>query len=343
MKYVSFIAALSILFIPLLPAQDAKTLEFKTFVKDTDEANSYLFTMPSDIAFDKDQSVYILDISEHMIFKFDVNGKFIKTIGKKGEGPGEMQFPLGIAIKDNILYLIDGSTAINTYDLNGESIASKQKDFTPVQNVKAFPQVFFIGGDYDAEDLSISLCKYNWQGKKTDVLDSLSYKHYFTQKDLSTTRNMMMQFVEGMIFDINSKGEILFAKSNKYEIKKFFNGKTKVLISEEREAKKRPDMNGYEKKIKRMSNNIFLNLIGDSYYLVNSLMTDAQDNIWFFTSSKDRTGIVKYSPEGKFLSFYKVALDYLKEGRFFISKDYIYCIYISKEKIEILRAEIPVK
>lgn len=341
MKYLSFLVILCLFCVLLLPAQNVKTLEFKPFIKDTDENNRYLLTSPSDMAFDKDEYVYILDTQEHTIFKFDVNGKFIKSIGKKGEGPGEMQFPMGIAVKENNLYMLDMATQINTYDLDGESIASKKKDFTQLQTISAFPQEFFVGGAYDAENLIISLCKYNWQGKKTDVLDQLNYQGYFSQKELDTTRNMMMQSVEGMIFTINSKGEILFAKSNKYEIKKFSNGKSKVIISEEHEAGKRPGMKGYEKKIKRMSGIEFLNLIGDSYYLVNSLMTDAKNNIWFYTASEDRSGIVKYSPEGKLLSFYKVAPDYLKEGRFYMSKDYIYCVYISPEKIEILRTAIP--
>ena len=40
------------------------------------------------------------------IFMFDrFTGKFIRTIGKSGQGPGEMHWPIGVVAKDSLVYI----------------------------------------------------------------------------------------------------------------------------------------------------------------------------------------------------------------------------------------------
>ncbi len=55
------------------------------------------------------------------IFKFDGNGKFIKSFGSQGQGPGEFQNPRHIAIdnRDNILIYDLGPQILHRYDKDG--------------------------------------------------------------------------------------------------------------------------------------------------------------------------------------------------------------------------------
>lgn len=344
MKPLRLLGIIMFLLIPCLSAQDAKIMKFDLFLKDTDETNSYILTLPTDMAFDKDESVFILDRREFYILKFDINGKYITSFGKRGQGPGEMQFPSSITIKQNDLFLLDSGPIINKYNLNGVFLSSKPKQFLPIQDVKAFPEQFFIGTKFNPDEMSVSLRKYDWAGKMINFIDKIDYGRYFTKKELSTTRSLIDSWIETLTYCINSKGEILYAKSNKYEIKKFIDGKVKVIISEDRKVKKLPNSNGVKTEIAKSKNGPYLNLIGDSYDLVQNLMTDAEDNIWFYTTSEDRSGFVKYSSDAKFKAFYSVNPHFfanLTDARFFKSRDYIYYIYLSSEKIEIYRAAIP--
>ena len=324
-----------------LYAENAKTIKFELFLKDTDEANSYLLTLPSDIAFDKDDSVYILDRREYSILKFDVHGKFISSFGKKGTGPGEMKFPMNIAIKENHLFLFDIAPIINKYNLNGQFLSSTPKEYKFVQGIKAFPDKFFLGTEYNGDELSVSLGRYDWSGKITNIIDKIDYRHYFTKKQLDASRSLMDGYVENLTYNITNKGDILYARTNKYEIRKYIDGKGKVIIKEDHKAKKIPNSNGVEAKVRNTKSGPVLSLKGDSFNLVSSLMIDYQNNIWVATTSEDRTGFVKYSPEGKFQTFYKVAPSNNMGSNFYISRDYIYYIYMSSEKIEIYRAAIP--
>lgn len=341
MKYLSLAIIIFSLLIPCISAQNPKTIDFKLFLKDTDEANSYILTFPRDMAFDKDDSVYILDVKEYCIYKFDVNGKFISSIGKKGNGPGEIQFPMSIAFKDNHLFLFGLTPSINKYNLAGQFISSTPKEYKFVQEIKAYPEKFFLGTEYNGNELIVSLGRYDWSGKITNIIDKIDYKHYFTKKQLDTTQSIMFGEIEDFTYNITNKGDVIYARNNKYEIRKYDDGKSKVIIKEDHKAKKLPNRDGVEVKIKNTKTGPVLSLEGDSYSLVGSMMTDMQGNIWIATTSEDRTGFVKYSPEGKFQTFYKVTPSINMGIRFYMSRDYIYYIHMTDEKIEVYRGAIP--
>ncbi len=51
------------------------------------------FYMPLDIALDMAGNLYVLDTGNHRIQVFNPEGAFLRTIGRKGQGPGEFNFP----------------------------------------------------------------------------------------------------------------------------------------------------------------------------------------------------------------------------------------------------------
>jgi len=76
---------------------------------DADDEN-ILFHMPTDIAFDSQTNLYILDQGNQRIQKFSADGKYLATIGRQGEGPGELQFPMSLDIDTKgYLYVPDTS------------------------------------------------------------------------------------------------------------------------------------------------------------------------------------------------------------------------------------------
>jgi len=85
------------------------SLEFvKTIGKlETDDEN-LAFYMPSDIAVDSQGNIYVLDSGNHRVQKFDSDGQYIATIGNRGQGPGEFNYPLSIDIDSKgYLYISD--------------------------------------------------------------------------------------------------------------------------------------------------------------------------------------------------------------------------------------------
>ena len=69
---------------------------------------NYLFYRVRGIALDSEENIYVADSGNYRIQKFDRDGKYLQTIGRKGEGPGEFRRPLGICFNaENNLYVLE--------------------------------------------------------------------------------------------------------------------------------------------------------------------------------------------------------------------------------------------
>ena len=88
-------------------------LELVRKIGDIDTEDEHLaFNYPSDVAVDKDGNIYVLDSANTRIQKFGPDGKFLATIGRKGQGPGEFLMPDAIGFdKDGNLVVADSPQA----------------------------------------------------------------------------------------------------------------------------------------------------------------------------------------------------------------------------------------
>ena len=78
---------------------------------DTEDENA-AFNYPADVAMDKAGNIYILDAANARVQKFGPDGRYLATIGRKGQGPGEFIFPDAIGFdKDGNLVVADSAQA----------------------------------------------------------------------------------------------------------------------------------------------------------------------------------------------------------------------------------------
>jgi hypothetical protein len=84
-----------------------------------------LFFEGGNIAVAPDGSVFVSNGKRHTIFKFDASGKFVKDIGRHGQGPGDLTNPGHLSILDG-KYLVVGEYAtsgrISIFNLDGEFV-----------------------------------------------------------------------------------------------------------------------------------------------------------------------------------------------------------------------------
>jgi hypothetical protein len=95
------------------------------FVKNLGELeaddDNILFHLPADIACDAEGNIYVLDAGNQRIQKFNPEGEYLATIGRRGEGPGELQMPLSLDIDGRgYLYVPDnGNQRLQIYTPDG--------------------------------------------------------------------------------------------------------------------------------------------------------------------------------------------------------------------------------
>ncbi len=99
---------------------------------------------------DNEGNFYVADFDNHRILKYDPEGRYILTIGRKGQGPGEFQsLSLPRFDKDNNLYIADSlNRRISFFDKDGNylrQIRMQERYFTPFIN----SQGFFITNKWD--------------------------------------------------------------------------------------------------------------------------------------------------------------------------------------------------
>jgi hypothetical protein len=108
-----------------LPGQDralqgSPEAVFRVGVEEGDETE--VFATIAGVGFDDAGNLYVLDRDNGRIVVFDASGEYIRTIGSKGQGPGEFTFPIGLAVfADGGLAVMDlGNSAISLFGPDGE-------------------------------------------------------------------------------------------------------------------------------------------------------------------------------------------------------------------------------
>lgn len=94
-----------------------------------DETNPNLaFNAPNDVIRDSAGNIYVLDASNAHVQKLDAEGKFLKTIGRRGQGPGEFQSPTSMDV--------DGENNLFVFDAMGRKIEVFSSEGKPLNQIK---------------------------------------------------------------------------------------------------------------------------------------------------------------------------------------------------------------
>ncbi|MFC1564879.1 6-bladed beta-propeller [candidate division KSB1 bacterium] len=99
-------------------------LEFvRTFGELEGEDENQQFFIPGDFTVDNNGNIYILDTGNQRVQVFSLQGKFLQTIGREGQGPGEFMNPASLEIFEDRLYVHEDSRKkIQVLSLKGDYI-----------------------------------------------------------------------------------------------------------------------------------------------------------------------------------------------------------------------------
>ncbi|MCP2597547.1 6-bladed beta-propeller, partial [Candidatus Aminicenantes bacterium AC-335-G13] len=150
------------------------------------------------IVVDNFGNVYAVDNREHTVYKFDRNGKLLQKIGRKGEGPGDLEFPVHICVRKDKVFISD-NRAISIFDLNGKFI-NRFRKFRHIISMAVFRDTILLT-ESSAEKL---INVYDFKGKK---LNSFGEKY---KVDYSIYKGWPKAYIDQMI----NRGKILC--SNNY-------------------------------------------------------------------------------------------------------------------------------
>lgn len=115
------------------------------FVIDTekDEIAQLGLTDIWNIDVDSEKNIYLLHLQskENCIFKFNKEGQFISSFGRKGQGPGEVQYPIFFQVQNNEIAVTD-PTKVVFFSKNGKFLKEISKDANKLS------AIFLKNGNY---------------------------------------------------------------------------------------------------------------------------------------------------------------------------------------------------
>jgi hypothetical protein len=204
-------------------------LEEDLSIGNEDDEN-YLFYRLRGIQVDIDGNIYVLDSGNYRLQVFDKSGKYLRTIGKKGQGPGEFSIPTRLQLDDetgDIFVKDNGLRKIIIFEKEGKYI---DKDIYLVELLNDFylDSDRCIWGKFSLPgiDMYRFIKKLTLTGKVEKIFTEIPY--YMKRLMLSSSKVGNTVYAEGYFFTHGYEYDLFLSKvdshtfvyghSKKYEL-----------------------------------------------------------------------------------------------------------------------------
>ena len=211
---------------------------------DVDVFKEYFINEVRTMDVDSDTNLYVLDYYESKITVFNKNGKFMRTMCGKGQGPSELMQPMSLSINDGKMYIYEKNKGMKILDLY-----SKYIDYIliPLGNyymVKALDDFFLtVDAGYDIKLINR---KYIIKKFSKDLKKFYPITDFFYKPD---PNKILLEDMQEIV-SINSKQQIYFPGSfEEYKIN-IYSIEGNILKSFGRKYKQIP----YSEKITKWRN-----------------------------------------------------------------------------------------
>lgn len=309
--------------------------------ENSEDVTNYLFGNIKSIDVDSKGNVYILDGKGTCIKKYSKSGKFIVEISREGEGPGGLLAGRILRVdKNDNVYIYDiKSKRLSLFDFNGDYISSLRLDrqvldFQPVLNNKLLVHSASLR---DKEGKVVQVQKISLRSPNSSeaiVIDSLIIDNVTVIKNGSQQLSANGPFQESLVWDLDSKSNIIVVDPFKYVIKKYnlegnilettkfdvekeiVTEKDKVLYFENIEVDE--PMLGIIKK-----NTVFPNFMP----YVSDIIIDKYNNIYLkkYSNKSDETLFYVFDNKIQFISNLQLPGE-INYAKCVISSDKFYCV-----------------
>ncbi|WP_205097441.1 HYR domain-containing protein, partial [Candidatus Nitrosotenuis uzonensis] len=173
-------------------------------------AKTGVFTFPQHVTVDSAGNVYVTDLGNSRVQKFDNEGTFLHAWGSKGTRASEFHAPAGIATAGGFVYVVDHELhSVKKFDTNGKFVTSWGSEGSEAGKFR-LPNGIAISKDnyvYVVDTGNSRVQKFDTEGKLVSVIGS------------SGTGNG--QFLTPLGVAVDSEGNIYVADYGNKRIQKF--------------------------------------------------------------------------------------------------------------------------
>ncbi len=272
------------------------------------------FSQVTALAVDDRGTVFALDFKDQKIKVFDRTGKYLYSIGKPGQGPGELGMATGLQLSHDGLLLVEDATnrRLNVFRPTGEFIKSLSfSDKLGLVNIMMDRQGNIIGREVGIEQdkakMFYEIKKYNPEFKPLFTLDKIEFL-----LPIPGSGNKINILEMNSIYQIGPEGQIYYGRNLTYEIRIFSpEGKhlKTVLRDYDRIKLTQQDIDEMMERVPDVASGISLKdmySFPDFFPPFQNFILDEQGRIYVRTYMKGKNKgeywIDVFDPEGRFIA-----------------------------------------
>jgi len=310
--------------------------EWEIGLEEGDE--NYIFERIVDADVDDEGRIYVLDFSACNVRIFSPEGKHIRTIGRKGQGPGEFTYPVAVSVinPDTFVVVESASHRFSFFDRKGTFLRYFKTEFLgSIARVKAIPGNRFL----------VTQNSFKMEGNKTfmtlelNIIDSTGKiickicKRQREITDLLQKKKISQKDTPVISWCFDRGGNIFVVDDiYDYQIQVFdFQGrllrvirrKFKLLKKAKEEMEK--EQREIEEAQKRLGIDVGIKVeLAEEKPIIGAVCVDERGRLWVATSEgapESGTAFDIFDREGRYLN--KVTLN-ARGGLFMIKGGYLY-------------------
>ncbi len=295
------------------------------------------FNSPVSVTSDNKGNIYICDYRANDIKKFDSSGRFIKVIGREGQGPGEFSWPFeAVFAKDRLIVwdmrnrrlcaLTPEGEFIKALKITGETGRPQKMRALPNGDVVIGFEKIYFGQPDKPQDYLIEIYSPELKPKKT-VYSHEIWRNRYIRGDFGLA-NVPQPFAPLVYWDVSPEGKIIIGYSAQYEINiydsfgqkfsSFTRPHKKVKVTAEDKKQHFEGMTFSSGGVIKQGAPDFIikNTKFPKYKPVfNTLLVDSEGNILIHVYPKNKKEMYRYfdafGPEGNFIATVQVRGDVL--------------------------------
>jgi len=274
--------------------------------KEGDEQTQFFRVM--DVGVDPSGRIYVVDARNFRVQVFDPSGKYLRTIGRQGQGPGEFEMPTAVCFggQAGYMHVLDRFRRINHFDDKGVYIRSTMFDGVAISY---FPEAgsgfiaVLLGGSDEELTSFHSLSRVNGEGKTQSVLARFPYTLYMERRE-GATLSRSTGFELSLYAAPMAENSLVYGYSKDYELVVLGPDDKKLLVI--RTDEPRPEFTSVEKAI---FGSMPVPKLKPYFY---GLLTDSDGRIYVQknTNTKGKRGYGPIATEDKLFDVFS------SEGRF---------------------------
>ncbi len=194
------------------------SFELELIIGESDDPDQS-FSEVSNFVVDDDMTLYALDFKDRKVKVFDDAGRFVRSFGKQGQGPGELQMPAGIHLTSSNELIVEDAMGRKLVYFTKEGTFIKEVSFADkmaLVNILMGPKGNFIGRELklDGQKVFFEIKKLDPGLKSLFPLDQIEFA---LPVPGSGKKINLMDMLS--VYQFDSSGHIYYGRNLDYEIK----------------------------------------------------------------------------------------------------------------------------